>query len=81
MHTLFTRGVLTTACLLALAGCGGGGGGDHHPPTPPEPPEPPASGNFGGKLLSSVARGGVAGTWGYTAPDGSRYGLMGTAKG
>lgn len=83
MQTLFNRGLLTTACLLALAGCGGGGGGDHHPPQPPpQPPEPPANnGNFGGKLLSSVARGGVAGTWGYTAPDGSRYGIMGTAKG
>ncbi|MES2319132.1 MAG: hypothetical protein V4631_16770 [Pseudomonadota bacterium] len=37
--------------------------------------------DFGGTQLSSVARTGVAGTWGYTAPDGSRYAIMGTAKG
>ena len=28
-----------------------------------------------------MARTGVAGTWGYVAPDGSRYALMGTARG
>lgn len=88
------RCALTLACLLALASCGGGGGGHAHqpePPTvapPPAPPPalpppalPPSNADLGGKLLASVARTGVAGTWGYTAPDGSRYALMGTAKG
>ncbi len=32
-------------------------------------------------MLSNVVKTGVAGTWGYTAPDGSRYAIMGTAKG
>ena len=36
---------------------------------------------MGGALLSKVERNGVSGTWGYTAADGSRYALMGTAKG
>ena len=52
------------------------------PTAPPPPtPTPPVDSNFGGAILGSVARTGVAGTWGYTAPDGSRYALMGTAKG
>lgn len=70
----------TLACLLALGalltGCGGGGdsGGGGN-----KPPEPPAS--VGASLIATVARTGVAGTWGYTAPDGGRYAIMGTAKG
>ncbi|MES2019066.1 MAG: choice-of-anchor B family protein [Pseudomonadota bacterium] len=59
---------------VALSGCGGGGSGGPSTPPPPNP-------NFGGTELAHVARSGVAGTWGYTAPDGSRYALMGTAKG
>ncbi|QYF92789.1 hypothetical protein KY495_18990 [Massilia sp. PAMC28688] len=75
------RSALALACLLTLAACGGGGGGDHsHGPAPSPTPAPP-SGNVGGKVLANVVRSGVAGTWGYTAPDGSRYALMGTAKG
>ncbi len=74
-------------CLGALAACGGGGGGA--PPTPaPTPvpvpvptPTPPVTGDFGGSVLGKVARTGVSGTWGYTAPDGVRYAIMGTAKG
>ena len=84
-HGNFTTRVLALACLVALSGCGGGGGGDHsHGGTPPVPvpvPTPPVTGNVGGKVLANVVRSGVAGTWGYTAPDGSRYALMGTQKG
>lgn len=36
---------------------------------------------MGGIVLSKVERSGVSGTWGYTAADGARYALMGTAKG
>jgi choice-of-anchor B domain-containing protein len=63
------------AAFLALniASCGGGGGD-------PGPAAPDLQ-DFGGTVLGRVARSGVAGTWGYTAPDGSRYALMGTAKG
>ena len=83
------RIVALALCAASLGACGGGGGGGASTPPPVvqppivEPPvvQPPANGNFGGKLLSTVARSGVAGTWGYTAPDGSRYALMGTAKG
>ena len=60
--------------VAGLSGCGGGSGGSAAPP-------PVTLGDFGGSELDSVARTGVAGTWGYTAPDGSRYALMGTAKG
>ena len=84
-------GALLALCAFGVAGCGGGGGGGGPSPPPPPPPvvEPPpvvvpppvVAGDFGGKVLSSVARTGVAGSWGYTAPDGSRYALMGTAKG
>lgn len=62
---------LGAACLLA---CGGGKSGDGGGPAPP-------TADFGTALLSQIARDGVAGCWGYTAPDGSRYALMGTAKG
>ena len=61
--------------LFALSSCGGGGADD----TLPTPPPP--SSDFGAKTISTVARTGVAGHWGYTAPDGNRYVLMGTAKG
>lgn len=68
-------------CAL-LAACGGGGGGSTPPPTVPPPAPPPVvAGDIGGTLLSKVARTGVAGVWGYTAADGSRYAIMGTAKG
>ncbi len=80
-----TIGAMLVACALGLAACGGGGGGDGltvPTPTPvPVPPVTPVTTDFGGKVLSTVARTGVAGTWGYTAPDGSRYAIMGTAKG
>lgn len=63
------------ACSAALVSCGGGG--DAAPPPPPAPPQP----DFGAVLVSRVPAQGVAGTWGYVAPDGSRYALMGTARG
>ncbi|HEU4775425.1 MAG TPA: choice-of-anchor B family protein [Telluria sp.] len=65
-------GLVLVCCTLAA--CGGGGGGD-------APPVPPPSSDFGGTVLAKVARTGVAGNWGYTALDGSRYAIMGTAKG
>ncbi len=68
----------------ALSACGGGGGGGGSPAPAPVPvpvPNPPVSTDFGGTILAKVARTGVAGTWGYTAPDGGRYAIMGTAKG
>ncbi len=75
-------GVLLVACAFGLSACGGGGGGGSTTPPPPPPPPPSGSaGDFGGKVLAKVARSGVAGTWGYTAPNGRRYALMGTAKG
>ncbi|MEJ7807593.1 MAG: hypothetical protein WKG03_16920 [Telluria sp.] len=87
----YCAGALPVLCAAALTACGGGGGGSTTPPPPPPTPPPvvvppPVSlpampGDFGGKRLSTVARTGVAGGWGYTAPDGSRYALMGTAKG
>lgn len=73
-----TNKLIAIACTsLCLVSCGGGGGGGASPPPPP----PPVSTDMGGSVLSKVARTGVAGTWGYTAPDGSRYAIMGTAKG
>jgi choice-of-anchor B domain-containing protein len=70
-----TGRVLAALALCALAACGGGGSGS--------PSQTPAvvSTDTGAVLASKVARSGVAGTWGYTAPDGARYALMGTAKG
>jgi choice-of-anchor B domain-containing protein len=59
---------------FALAACGGGGGEEASVPPPPAP-------DFGATLLSRVPAQGVAGTWGYVAPDGSRYAIMGTAAG
>ncbi len=63
--------------LLTLA-CGGGGGSSDPGPAGSSGS---TAGNFGASLASQVSRKGVAGCWGYTAPDGARYGLMGTAKG
>jgi choice-of-anchor B domain-containing protein len=63
-----------TAALLATA-CGGGDGDGADDVVWPEVE------NFGAEPVSRVARSGVAGTWGYVAPDGSRYALMGTARG
>lgn len=76
-------GTCLVFCAAGLAACGGGGGGSAPAPTPAPPPvnSTPPTGDFGGSTLGKVARTGVAGTWGYTAPDGSRYALMGTAKG
>ncbi|MCV2354597.1 choice-of-anchor B family protein [Paucibacter sp. B2R-40] len=62
---------------LALSACGGGGSSSNESASPA--PTPAVA--QGGKLVGSVARDGVAGTWGYTAPDGNRYAIMGTAKG
>ncbi len=75
-------GAALAACALGLAACGGGGGGGGSTtPPPPVVVTPGSPGDFGGKVLSKVARTGVAGNWGYTAPNGTRYALMGTAKG
>lgn len=74
----FAFAVQRSPCSALLAGllasCGGGGssGGDA--------PESPTE-DFGAVLVSHVPSSGVAGTWGYVAPDGSRYALMGTAAG
>ncbi|MCV2368310.1 LVIVD repeat-containing protein [Roseateles oligotrophus] len=69
--TLYT---VMLSLAIALSACGGGGTAASADPLPP----PIAQ---GGKLVGSVARTGVAGTWGYTGPDGNRYAIMGTAKG
>lgn len=68
--------VVLTLGVASLASCGGGSSA---PATPSS--NSAASTDFGASLLGKVARNGVAGTWGYTAPDGSRYAIMGTAKG
>lgn len=73
LHQLFA----VAAASAALAACGGGGADPAEPVTPPAP----AVADFGAELVSRVPRSGVAGTWGYTAPDGSRYALMGTQRG
>lgn len=77
-HRIALRtGVCLALCtVVGLSACGGGSGGGSSTPPPPV-----QAGDFGGSVLSKVARTGVAGNWGYTAPDGSRYALMGTAKG
>lgn len=69
---------LLPALFALLLACGGSGGGGN--PGASGGPSAPTS-NFGTALLAQVARDGVAGCWGYTAPDGGRYALMGTAKG
>lgn len=79
-------GICLAFCAAGLASCGGGGGSSAPPPPAPPVPAPPVTpaaptGDFGGSTLGKVARTGVAGTWGYVAPDGTRYALMGTAKG
>lgn len=68
------RAALLLAMSIGLVSCGGGG--SDAPPAAPAAPD-----DFGAELVSRVARSGVAGTWGYVAPDGSRYALMGTAAG
>ena len=70
MHPRF---FLTLMLVASLAGCGGDPSRTCGCTLPP--PDPQAT------LLAKVARSGVAGCWGYTAPDGTRFGLMGTAKG
>lgn len=91
-HDLMRRAAGLALCAFGLAACGGGASSGPAPtptptPTPPATPAPPfvttapGSGDFGGNVLSTVARSGVAGSWGYTAPDGSRYAIMGTDKG
>jgi choice-of-anchor B domain-containing protein len=75
MSSSWFRALTTLLLGAALVSCGGGGSGD------PVAPPPSTTTDFGAELVSRVARTGVAGTWGYTAPDGSRYALMGTAKG
>lgn len=65
---------LITLCLGVLLGCGGGAGA-----TPASPVSPPAPATA--TLLARIPRDGVAGCWGYVAPNGDRYGLMGTAAG
>jgi choice-of-anchor B domain-containing protein len=73
LHRIFA----VIAAASALAACGGGGDDPAEPVTPPAP----AVADFGAELVSRVQRSGVSGTWGYTAPDGSRYALMGTQRG
>jgi choice-of-anchor B domain-containing protein len=68
-------------CAGGLAACGGGSGGSGSSVPAVVVPPPPVTSDFGATLVSKVARNGVAGTWGYTAPDGSQYAIMGTAKG
>jgi len=69
----WSRVAAIAACCAMFVACGGGGDA-------PSPGPSPAV-DFGAVLVSKVSRNGVAGTWGYVAPDGSRYALMGTAKG
>ncbi len=79
MIPTLTRLKSPAAALLAallLAACGGGGGSDE----PAPPPGTPAV-DFGAELVSRVPASGVSSTWGYVAPDGSRYALLGTARG
>ena len=74
IRSALSRSAVIGASCLALWSCGGGGSGEA-----PSPASPAT--DFGAVLVSRVARRGVAGNWGYVAPDGSRYSLMGTAKG
>jgi choice-of-anchor B domain-containing protein len=77
MPAPWRRVCLSVCAALLAAACGGGGGGDDDDDAPESPPVA----DFGAELVSRVERSGVAGTWGYVAPDGSRYALMGTARG
>ncbi len=67
---------LLASLLVLVLGCGGGGSSPGPAGSSPAPDPSRAA-----ALLGSVPRDGVAGCWGYTAPDGGRYALMGTAKG
>jgi choice-of-anchor B domain-containing protein len=82
-NSAFRISLALALCAAGLTACGGGGGGGSPAPTPTPTPTPPPvqAADFGGSVLGKVARTGVAGTWGYVAPDGSRYAVMGTAKG
>ncbi|MDE3246883.1 MAG: choice-of-anchor B family protein [Acidobacteriota bacterium] len=73
---MLLRLLLSLTLLLAFSGCAGGGS-----TSGTEQPAAPAVNAFKATLESRIPRGGVAGCWGYTAPNGDRYGLMGTAKG
>lgn len=75
MQRAFRRLLLALPALL-LAACGGGGGGSDDAMSTP----PPATG-LHTELVSRYPATGVAGTWGYVAPDGGRYALMGTRVG
>lgn len=75
MRTMLPRAAFLLALSIGLSACGGGGS-DEAPAVAPAP-----TADFGAELVSRVARTGVGGTWGYVAPDGSRYAVMGTAAG
>jgi choice-of-anchor B domain-containing protein len=78
LRPAFLRALALCALPVLLAACGGGGGGDDGMmnSTPP-----PVATGFNTELVSRYAATGVAGTWGYVAPDGGRYALMGTRVG
>lgn len=70
------RFCLITLSVLALASCGGSGSGSS------TPPPPPAAASYHMALQgSAIARANTSDCWGYTAPNGDRYGLMGTQTG
>ncbi len=69
---------LVLASALFAVGCGGGG---ISPSTGTPGGTPGGTAAYHATLAGRVARTGVAGCWGYTAANGDRYGLMGTAKG
>lgn len=74
---MLRRTLLPLTLAALLGGCGGGGiKGDADCGCGPTDPKATRA-----TLLSKVPRSGVAGCWGYTAPDGSKYALMGTAVG
>lgn len=64
--------------LALLASCGGGGGDGDGGLVRTGDDDVPDS---GATLVARVASNGASGVWGYVAPDGSRYALMGTARG
>jgi choice-of-anchor B domain-containing protein len=71
------RAFALCALPVLLAACGGGGGGDDGTQADP----PPIASGLNTQLVSRYPATGVAGTWGYVAPDGGRYALMGTRAG